>query len=147
MILTQTAPSTKTHVQYDRSAKSWMAVNGTVTPTGNGPDGKRAALLLALEHDHPQLFARVTQIAASHNDAPGLVDRLIRAAGLIAKGHVRGDRVISQTTGEAYQVTFGGIPKQWSCDCQDFAYGGVDTEYGQKMCKHCLAALLDYLTS
>jgi hypothetical protein len=146
MILAQTTPSTKTHIRYDRSRREWQAINGTTVNFPAGSDGRRAAMLHALEHDHPQLFARVTQISASHNDAPGLVDRLIRAAGLIAKGHVRGDRVISQTTGEAYQVTFGGIPKQWSCDCQDFAYGGTDTEYGQ-MCKHCLAALLDYLTS
>lgn len=142
MILTQTDRTTKTKIRYSRSLRTWQAVNGAVINCASRED----ALMVALRHDHPQLAERVTAIAAMHNDRPELVTRLIKSAQLVTKNHVNGQTVTSQAAGDniSYTVTFAGLPKKWECNCPDFARGGIETDYG-RMCKHSLAALLDYL--
>lgn len=148
----------KTVVKYNRSTKSWQAINGKVTDFPAGDDGKRQALLSALGHDYPALYAVVTDIAAMHNHKPGLVDRLIKAAQLLTKGHVLSNcRVKSQTEADVvYQTSCSGHPTAYLCSCDDFdkgmqrraglsQWGGVETDYGL-MCKHTLAQLLAYMT-
>jgi hypothetical protein len=128
-----------------------------VTTFPAGKDGKRQAMLTALAHDHPVLFGHVDDIAEMHDRRPELVDRLIKAAQLVAHGHVYADgKVLSQSSKDVYHVSFDGTPAAWHCTCEDFTngirrqaglakWGGVDTDYGL-MCKHALASLLAYLT-
>lgn len=145
--------TTKTTVKFNTSDKVWQAINGKVMTFPAGKDGKRQALLCALNSDHPQLAAIVGDIAEMHDHNPQLIDRLIKAAQLVVKGNVYSNgRVKSQASEEVYQTSFEGMPKSWFCDCQDFdnglqrqagliQWGGVDTDYGL-MCKHTLAQLI-----
>lgn len=146
---------TKTAVKYHPRAKAWQAINGKVESFPAGPDGKRAALLAALAHDHPELYAVVADVAAMHDHRPELVDRLLKAAQLVVKGHVFADhKVKSQSSEQVYKVSCAGTPAAWHCDCDDFErgqqrhagltdWGGVYTDYDAwPVCKHILAALV-----
>ncbi len=148
--------ATKTTVKLNRSEKVWQAVNGQVHTFPASKDGKRQALLCALNSDHPHLAAIVGDIAKMHDHKPQLIDRLIKAAQLIVKGYVySGGKVKSQSSETVYTVTFEGKPKSHHCTCQNFdnglqrqaglaKFGGVDTDYGL-MCKHSLAHLIAHL--
>lgn len=145
--------TTKTIVKFNRNTNVWEAINGKVQTFPASKEGKRQALLCALNSDHPQLAAIVGDIAEMHNHNSQLVDRLIKAVQLIVKGNVYSDgRVKSQSSEDVYQTSFEGMPKSWGCTCQDFdnglqrqaglsKWGGVDTDYGL-MCKHTLAQLI-----
>lgn len=127
---------TKTAVRYDRSKRTWLAINGQVQSFGAGPDAKRSAMLAALRHDHPHLSRIVTDLA--HGNPRHLVDRFIKAAQLICSGKVYGNGVVaSQTLKNVYYTTrYEGFPKSYRCSCPDLSKG---------MCKHTLAVHLAYL--
>jgi hypothetical protein len=148
--------TTQTIIRYNKITRQWQAVNGQVHTFPAGKEGKRAALLCALNSDQPHLAAIVGDIAEMHNHNPALVDRLLKASQLITKGHVyNGGKVKSQSSEEVYQTSFEGFPKSWYCTCEDFdnglqrqagliKWGGIDTDYGL-MCKHTLAQLIAHL--
>jgi hypothetical protein len=137
MILTQNAPPSKTHIRYDRSAKQWQAVNGTVTshPT------KKEALLKALANDHPRLAEVVTSLIRLHGDA--ITARAIKAAQLITHNRVFDGMVRSQTQPDTYyKIRFDGAPRSYKCDCPD---GRLTDAHLGEVCKHTLAAHLAYI--
>jgi hypothetical protein len=142
-LLMITDTKVKSKVLYDRAAKKWLCVNGATTEFPAGPGGRQMAMLAALAHDHPALFEVVDGIARLHENDPQLVDRLIKACILLARGHVyRNGRVQSQTGDAVYTTTFGGIPKSYHCDCPAFAtHAVVSTVYGPQ-CKHTLSQLI-----
>lgn len=75
--------------------------------------------------------------------------RVEKAAELVRAGKVFDGYVESSDGSKTYRTWQDGIPKQWHCDCPDFAgRGGYDTHlvfggYG-KQCKHTLAQLIAY---
>jgi hypothetical protein len=146
----------KTIVRYDRKQRTWQAINGKAATFGPGKHNKRRALRYALRNDHPALFEAVINIWAENSRPESedqLMDRLLKAAALIAKGKVFSDGYVeSQSDDNVYQVTLfadGGA----DCTCQDFEnglarraglckHGGVDTLGGHLHCKHTLAVKL-----
>lgn len=159
--LHQNTPSVKSIVKYNRSRRQWLCINGSTRTFKAGVDGKRAALFCALIIDQPELaeiVAEIMQQHAGHPHSHHLLDRLLNACSLLAKGHVYTDgRVKSQHCADVYTATCDGIPCTWHCTCEDFSRGmqrqaglchggGVDTGYGL-MCKHTLARLLDEFTA
>lgn len=150
---------TKTVVKYDRSARLWLAVNGKTESFPAGDDGRRAALLCALGNDFPDLATVVSDIAESNGNTPALVERLIKAAQLLTKGHCYANgRVLSQSQeGVVYQTSYSSRPSSYYCNCEDFdrgmqrraglsQHGGVEVAGIGLMCKHTLAQHLAYLT-
>jgi len=154
----------KTAVTYNREARSWQAINGDVVDFGPGKAGQRQALLAALRHDQPTLHTLLTEVARRHNNDPALLDRLLRGAQLLAKGHVYATlhpdqyRVRSQHSSEVYTVAFSGIPKAYHCTCPDFDHGqqrqaglrptgGANLDFNPwPVCKHILACYLAWLS-
>lgn len=137
----------KTSVTYDRSKKMFHVKNGTLDTFIKR---KPFALLTALKHDHPELHKRVLDIYRVGNWSEPLLDRLLNAAALIAKGRVtkngRGYEVRSQRNDEdTYVVGFsvGAGAKEWHCTCQAYTSGRVvhTTAFGG-LCKHCAAAMI-----
>lgn len=149
---TQTTPQ-RTVVHWNPRLRTWVAVNGSVRQFGSGKDAKRDCLLYALDHDHPHLASVVKSLAEEGGNSPQLLDRLLKGAALIAKGHILETvpghlwKVRSQSNpDEAYAVKFthGG----YYCGCQDFEnglkrqadlekWGGVDVDWNDcPVCKH-----------
>jgi hypothetical protein len=119
----------KTAVKYNKEANSWQAVNGETHDCGPGKQGRREAMLAALEHDQPELSRIVVDIVRRHDDNPRLLDRLLKGAQLLVKGHVYSTwkeghyKVRSQSGDETYLVTDVGIPRTYDCNCADFENG------------------------
>ncbi len=136
--------STKTSVRYNKHTKLWEAYNGKGFEEHKD---KRKVLLYALKCDHPEIYRAIKDISFFHRTEDGkvslrLIDRLIKAAMLIARGHVYGDGVIRSQEGKSfYLVELQGIPKTWKCNCEDFKKGAVACDYGQ-MCKHTFALMI-----
>jgi hypothetical protein len=150
--MTNLTTSPKTVVHWNPRMKQWTAVNGSVRQFGSGKDAKRDCLLYALDHDHPHLAGAVKSLADEHPNNPQLLDRLIKGAMLICKGHIttlspNRWQVRSQSEpGETYQVVFshGG----YACQCQDFEnglkrraglerWGGAEANFNDApVCKH-----------
>lgn len=136
----QTQAVVKTAVVYNRQAKQWEARNGKIHTFPAGRDGKRAALLCALEHDHPALHRTVAGQIAKHGQQHA--DRLIRAAQLLTKGRVHADgRVCSQTDPDAcYQTTYNLV---YRCECPDHDSGRAPwSPMSPATCKHVWAVWL-----
>ena len=137
----------KTVVNYDHSKKTWIAQNGETYADKD----KRKVLLYALKHDHPELWSITHGIAcACSQDGNGkgidlkLIDRLIKACQLIAKGRVFDGFVLSQNgEGKAYRTERKTLTS-WTCECEDFQGNFTTVPYG-KVCKHTLAQLIAYL--
>jgi hypothetical protein len=138
MILTQTAPSTKTHIRYDRSAKQWQAVNGTVT----GHPTKNEALLKALANDQPELYAVVKSLLKIHTSRT-FENGIIKAARLLVAGKVFANgEVGSQSRDDVYHtVTYGGLVGKYDCTCE----ATVTEPIIGKCCAHCLGQHLAYI--
>jgi len=139
MILTENPQNVKTSIRYNRSDKTWQAVNGTVTNCAS----KNEALMVALTHDHPRIAAKVGDIIRLHGQTNDITSRAIKAAQLIVKGHVAGNAVRSQTQPDTvYNVRFDGLPGTYKCDCPD---NRIDDPMIGEICKHTLAVHIDYL--
>lgn len=135
----------KTSVRYNKHTKLWEAHNGKGFEEHKD---RRRVLLYALKCDHPKIYYVIKDISYFHRTEDGkvslrLIDRLVKAAQLLAKEHVYKDGLVRSQNGEnrLYQTRFEGIPKQWSCDCVDFRKGGLKSDYGQ-MCKHTFAVMI-----
>lgn len=137
----------KTSVSFDAHQKRWCAVN--LDGFSYNHKDHRRVLLHALRHDHPDIYHTVHRMTiACSQDGNGngiplpVLDRLLKAAQLLTKGHVFQSCVLSQDGNErVYQVKREGIPLAWSCTCTDFQNGGVSCDYGQQ-CKHTFAQLI-----
>lgn len=139
-------PEVQTQVQYDRPAKTWQAVNGTVTPTGNGPEGKRLAALTALAHDWPELARLINETTQSNRDDPSVIDLAIRAGEVLMAGKVYAGEVESLSRpGLFHKVEFQGIPLGYHCTCESRRYQVVFVSGIGPICKHGLAAHFRYI--
>lgn len=142
MIVTQNPPPTKTAVRYNAHGRTWEAINGTTTPTGNGPEGKRAALLLALAHDQPALAGKVNDLVRIHNFDEPMIDRLIKAAQLLCTGSVYDNGEVKSQTRDGLIHNTAYHNGKYSCSCED---GRAHDPILGKCCKHVLAQHLAYL--
>lgn len=139
MIITETAPQHKTAIR--KEGKEWLAVNGTVTrhPT------REAALMAALQNDHPDLAQRVSDLARLHNNSRTITGQLLKAAALLTKGQVFGDGLVaSQSRGPDFyhKVKFEGMPAKYHCSCE----ARISDAHLGKLCAHSLAQHLAHLT-
>ena len=135
----------RTIVKFNRNSGQWESINGQTIAWGKGKEARRLALLAALEHDHAVLYAALADTGRGNAD---LIDRLLKAAGLVAKGNLSPRpedpdiyTVKSQSGDGSYTVAWAGFPKQPACDCPSFEFSPLPTDYGPA-CKHVLAALL-----
>lgn len=143
----------QTVVEYDRSQRLWLVKNGRTIAFPAGREGWRKAVLLALWHDHRELYQVATDVLDLHRHErrvsfDAFADRLLRAGQLIIAGKVQRTResttVTSQSNAEvSYTVTWQGLPLWPTCTCPDFEKGGLFSLYGP-VCKHILADLLAY---
>jgi hypothetical protein len=163
-MLTPSDNQIRTAVKYNRQAKTWQAINGETQEFGPGKEGKRQALLAALQYDQPRLYEAITDLAEMNGNDPKLLDRLLKGCQLLTKGHVFKSwhknryRVRSQCDSETYEVEFGGQPAAYACTCMDYKgglqriageaqYGGVDVDFNPwPVCKHILACHVAWLT-
>ncbi len=154
----------RTAVRYNREERSWQAINGETLDFGPGKAAKRQAMLTALQHDRPVLARIVGDLAAMNGNSDEVIDRLLKGAQLLVKGRVfktwqeNHYRVQSQTGSEMYEVADEGIPRAYSCDCQDYVNGqqrhaGLSSSGGAyvdfnpwPVCKHVLAVHLAWLS-
>jgi len=137
-------------VFYNRSERSWQAVNGSVLGSyGTGDAARQAALEKALAHEFKPLHDLMTKLATKW---PELAARGWKAATLVAGGHVLyrhshepervQGRVKSQTGRHGYLVMVhenGGL----ACNCRDWLDGRAPLGPRQRrFCKHILALRL-----
>ena len=96
---------------------------------------------MALGSDHPEMAAKVVQLAAAHGKT--ITNGLLKAASLIVHGKVYSNgEVGSQSRADVYHKTrFDGVTKKYSCSCEARVW---DAQLG-KICAHCLAQHLAYL--
>lgn len=138
-----------------KTGRAWQTINGDGQPVerGTGLVGWRNAMLAALGHDHPESSRVVDALWRTNGCSLHLMDRLIKAAILVAKDKIFlvnlndnevTTRVESQRHArEYYTVTWGGIPARYRCTCPDFCNDAPFLPgFGQKMCKHALATHL-----
>jgi hypothetical protein len=142
-----------TAVRHDAERGVWLSVNGQVQEHGSHQE----AMLSALRTDYPDVAAQVESLAElsvpptlpadiQEQVRAATLIRFLKAAQLLIGGHILSDsRVESQTEeGRMYRVSEIGMPKEWHCDCPDYAHRAPVTVYGGRMCKHVAAVLLAY---
>ena len=139
-------PEIQTTVEYDKSAKTWQAVNGTVTPTGNGAEGKRLAQLSALAHDWPEMARLINEVTRSNRNDDRVTDLAIRAAEILQAGKVYQGEVESLSRpGLFHQVRFQGIPLGYDCTCEARRYHVIFVSGIGPICKHGLGQHFRYI--
>lgn len=137
MTLTQIDQNHKTQIRYNRSRRTWEAVNGVVTDCLSKTD----ALMVALQHDQPDMAAVVIELIRIHHDSnPTITNGLLKGAKLIIADLVYDNGEVGSQSRDDYthQVTFDG---QYNCSCEATV---TDPILG-KICAHCLARHIAYL--
>lgn len=138
-------------VFFDRPARQYMVRNGCeVARFPMGQENKVKAQWTAIEHDRPDVYAIVRELASE----PGADEsRVIRAARLVIEGRViesnfdsglvrarvmasKGDH--SPVTGwPHYQVTHNLV---WSCDCTDYHHRTEASD--RRPCQHIYTMMI-----
>jgi hypothetical protein len=138
MILTETPSPVKTRISYDRSARRWLAINGTTSSHAS----KNEALLQALANDRPALYAVVKSLLKIHRSRT-FENGILKAARLLVAGKVfaNGEVGSQSRDGVYHTVTYGGIVGKYDCGCQ----ATVMEPIIGKCCAHSLSQHLAYL--
>lgn len=162
-MMTQVISPKLTTIQYNRTARAWQVLNGTVTSFPAGPQGQRQAQRCALEHDRPDIAAELQifleDMALTSLQIPvdvaSITSRAFKAAFIIRDGKLLPPVPFSEPGGCMNEIARAqgseSLPYIITyeeglgcfCDCPDFLGDAPILPTGQKACKHILAVLIN----
>ncbi len=138
-----------TIVNYNRSMKSYTAINGTIDQSfPSGPDGKQAALLAAIGHENAELAGLVT---AGIQKQPHMAKSWLKAGTAVVNGLVYPPRMVGLDQ-VAWIQSKSRLQSDYDlelynqfvrCQCEAYQFKKApQASKGQLCCWHVLASLL-----